>query len=223
MKIVKRSLWLICLLAIAGIFLASGYVCGRPSREPLSNKISKNTYEIGRLLVDVEKRKIHLTGRVVRTKGWVQFLFYAPGYLWLKEESAIIIDADLSSLQTAMALLDWKLWQQLWEKRSRDGDVKVKLNWENGNSVLAPKLLKKADDTGFSDLIFVGSPYFDEAVLGGRFSGPCSLCPLFTLEERALRKEFIRPSGKSGYFLDEDSMPPKGISLKITIELGREN
>jgi len=221
MKIVrkKRNLWLICLLVIAGTFLISSCVYGLPKKEPLSYKALKNKYEIGGLLVDAEKGEIHLTGRVVNHKGWVQFLFYASGYKWLKEESAIVIDADLSSLQTALALLDWKLWHRLWEKKSRDEDIKVTLNWENGNNILATKLLKKANDIRFSDLIFVGSPYFDEAVLGGGFSGPCSRCPLFTLEEKALRKQFTRPSGKSGYFLDENLMPPKGTYLKITIKL----
>ncbi len=221
MKIVrkKRNLWLICLLVIAGTFLISGYVPGLAKKKPLSYKALKNEYEIGGLLVDAKKGEIHLTGQVVNHQGWVQFLFYAPGYKWLKEESAIVIDADLSSLQTALALLDWKLWHRLWEKRSRDEDIKVTLNWENGNNILATKLLKKANDIRFSDLIFVGSPYFDEAVLGGGFSGPCNRCPLFTLEEKALRKQFIRPSGKSGYFLDENLMPPKGTYLKITIKL----
>ncbi|TET93275.1 hypothetical protein E3J33_02230, partial [Candidatus Aerophobetes bacterium] len=103
MKIVrkKRNLWLICLLVIAGTFLISSCVYGLPKKEPLSYKALKNKYEIGGLLVDAEKGEIHLTGRVVNHKGWVQFLFYAPGYKWLKEESAIVIDADLSSLQTA--------------------------------------------------------------------------------------------------------------------------
>ena len=211
------------LLAVAGIFLISSYVSTLAKKEPVSYKISKDEYEIGRLFVDTEKSEIHLTGQVVKTKGWVQFLFYAHGYKWLKEESAIIIDADLSSLQTAIALLDWKLWQRLWEKKGRVQDIKVKLDWENGKSILATKLLKKANDIQFSDLIFVGSPYFDEAVLGEGFSGPCSRCPLFTLEEKALRKQFIRPSGKSGYFLDEDLMPPKETCLKIIIKLGREN
>ena len=221
MKLVrkKRNLWLICLFVIADIFLISGSVCTLAKKEPVSYQPSKNKYEIGGLFVDAQKSEIHLTGRVVKAEGWVQFLFYCHGYRWLKEESAIIIDADLSSLQTAIALLDWKLWQRLWEKKVRDEDIKVTLNWEGGNSILATTLLKKNDDIRFSDLIFVGSPYFDEIVIGEGFSGSCSLCPLFTLEEKALRKEFIRPSGNSGYFLDEDLMPPKGTYLKITITL----
>ena len=224
MKIVKRrrSLCLICLLIIAGVFLVSAYVPSLAEEEPVSNKTSKSKYEIDHLFVDTEKREIHLTGRVVKTKGWVQSLFYAHGYKWLKKESAIIIDADLSSLQTAIALLDWKLWQRLWEKRSRDEDIEVTLNWEDRNNILASKLLKEANDICFFDLIFVGSPYFDEIVIGEGFSGPCSRCPLFALEEKALRKEFIRLSGKSGYFLNEDLMPPKGTSLKITITLAEK-
>ena len=213
---------MICLLIIAGVFLISTYVPGLAEEEPISNKTSKSKYEIDHLFIDTEKREIHLTGRVVKTKGWVQSLFYVYGYKWLEKESAIIIDADLSSLQTAIALLDWKLWQRLWEKRSRDEDIKVTLNWENRNNILATKLLKEANDICFFDLIFVGSPYFDEIVIGEGFSGPCSRCPLFTLEEKALRKEFIRLSGKSGYFLNEDLMPPKGTSLKITITLAEK-
>ena len=213
---------MICLLIISGVFLISTYVPGLAEEEPVSNKTSKSKYEIDHLFVDTEKREIHLTGTVVKTKGWVQSLFYAYGYKWLKKESAIIIDADLSSLQTAIALLDWKLWQRLWEKRSRNEDVKVTLKWENGNNILATKLLEEADDICFFDLIFVGSPYFDEIVIGEGFSGPCSRCPLFALEEKALREEFIRPSGKSGYFVNEDLIPPKGTSLKITIILAEK-
>ena len=205
---------MICLLIIAGVFLVSAYVPSLAEEEPVSNKTSKSKYEIDHLFVDTEKREIYLTGRVVKTKGWMQSLFYAYGYKWLEKESAIIIGADLSSLQTAIALLDWKLWQRLWEKRSRNEDVKVTLKWENGNNILATKLLEEADNICFFDLIFIGSPYFDEIVIGEGFSGPCSRCPLFALEERALRKEFIRPSGKSGYFLNQDLMPPRELLLK---------
>ena len=219
----KRNARVICLLAVAPVLLMSGPTFGLAKKEPVCREISQDKYEIGPLFVDAEKREIHLTGRVMKREGWVQFLFYCHGYRWLEEESAIIVDADLIFLQTAIALLDWELWHGLWEKKVRDGDIKVKLNWRNGKSIPATQLLKDGDGVQFSELIFLGSPYFDEAVLGEAFSGSCSLCPLYALEEKALRKEFVRPSGKSGYFLDENLMPPNGTYLKITIGLGKEN
>jgi len=219
----KRNAWLICLLAVVTIFLVSESTSSLTKKEPVCREISQDKYEIGPLFVDAEKREIHLTGQVMKREGWVQFLFYCRGYRWLEEESALIIDADLIFLQTAIALLDWELWDGLWEKKVRDEDIRVKLNWKNGKSILATQLVKDGDDVQFSDLIFLGSPYFDEAVLGEIFGGSCSLCPLYSLEEKALRKEFVRPSGKSGYFLNKDLMPPRGTYLEITIGLEKEN
>ncbi len=219
----KRNAWVICLLAVVPVLLMSGPTFSLARKEPACREISQDKYEIGPLFVDAEKREIHLTGRVMKREGWVQFLFYCHGYRWLEEESAIIIDADLIFLQTAIALLDWKLWHGLWEKKVRHEDIRVKLNWKSRTSILATQLVKDGDGVQFSDLIFLGSPYFDEAVLGEAFSGSCSLCPLYSLEEKALRKEFVRPSGKSGYFLNEDLMPPTGTYLKITFRLEKEN
>jgi hypothetical protein len=180
--------------------------------------LNAETYKIGNINVDTEKREIELYGTVQKNKEWVQFLFYAKGYKWLKDECAIVLDTDLGSLQNAIALLDWRLWQKLWQERTRDENIKVTLNWDDKEKIKPDNLIKTNDKTGFVDLIFLGSPYFDQIVLGSTFSGPCSSCPLFTLEETALRKLFVRPSGKSGYILNTEKMPPVGTKVMIKIK-----
>jgi hypothetical protein len=51
-------------------------------------------------------------------KGGGPYLLYAHGYGWLEEESAIVTDARLADVQKAIALLDWKLWDDLWFRKT---------------------------------------------------------------------------------------------------------
>ncbi|MBU4047668.1 hypothetical protein KKB01_04240, partial [bacterium] len=63
--------------------------------EIIQERAEENIYRIGNIVIDKNKEEMYFTGRVAKTKGWVQFLIYAYGYKWLEEEAAIISDARL--------------------------------------------------------------------------------------------------------------------------------
>jgi len=145
-------------------------------------------------------------------------LLYLQGYKWLEEESAIVSQANLLDLQQAIALLDWKLWDDLWYRKKGGEQLSMSLQWEEGEDlkkVQAREVINTRDALGIEDLVFLGSPYFDPMVLGSSSWTDCTICPLFPLEQKMLREEFRRESGQSGY---EVNLPPEGTRVTVIIE-----
>ncbi len=171
-----------------------------------------------------DRRIVSFDGRVLRDRGWVQFLLYAPGYEWLRDESAIETEVDLRQLQLALASLDWRLWDRLWAQGADVPGIRVDIAygdraWTPGE-FLAPEefLALEAQTIGFRHLLFPGSPYFDAVAL--RAGGPpCSLCPVFPLEQAVLRQRFVRRDGRSGYELRTGALPRPGTRVRLTIVL----
>ncbi len=179
-------------------------------------------YKIGDVIVDEDRGKIQFAGQVYKDRGRVQFLVYAHGYKWLKEESAIIASIKLIDLQRAIALLDWKLWDDLCYRKESEKTkhLLLFLKWD-GKEIAAKEVVTSEDALGIGDFIFLGSPYFDPIALEASPSVDCAKCPIFPLEEKALRKEFEKPSGQSGYQLNSQLMPPEGTQVTIIIKYKR--
>jgi hypothetical protein len=141
----------------------------------------------------------------------------------LKEESAIISEARLLDLQKAIALLDWELWDELWYRKNQKSKIKnqkLKLFVKWGEEeIAAQKLVLTEDKLEIGDFVFLGSPYFDPIALEAPPGVDCRLCPIFPLEEKALRELFIRGSGQSGYELNSALSPPKGTKVTIIIRI----
>ena len=71
------------------------------------------------------------------------------------------------------------------------------------------------------DVVFLGSPYFDQIVLLRPSSVPCQLCPIFPLEKKSLRQGFVRKSGESGYRLKPGILPEIGRQVRVEIRMVR--
>ena len=219
----KRLLLMWVLLTIGATLVVGLHLL--QGRKEVSEEIieEEGIYRIGKVTVDTEKGQIQFAGRIFKDQGWVQFLIYARGYKWLKEESAIIADVKLADLQKAIALLDWRLWDELWYKKTEDGEQETEnrklllfVQWDR-KKIPAQELVLSEDKLAIGDFIFLGSPYFDHIALEASPGMDCRLCPVFPLEEKALRELFIRESGQSGYELNSPLFPPEGTEIRIAI------
>jgi len=104
------------LLLIWGL-LAAGVMLALTSHLMHKQKADEKIIEkdrIGSVSVDTKNGEIWFKGKVFKDKSWVQHLVYLEGYKWLKDESAIIAAARLVDLQRAIAILDWKLWDEIY-------------------------------------------------------------------------------------------------------------
>jgi len=166
----------------------------------------ENRYAIGGVNIDKSRKEISFDAAVRKNTGWVEFLIYVEGYKWLKEECAIVSSVKLSDLQKAFALLDWKLWDDLWYRKTT-GLTK---------SLFVYIELKKKQypaEGSIKDLIFLGSPYFDTVVLEEGPSNLCSSCPIYPLEQKSIKQEI----GKKGYLFNDKLILPVGEKVKIII------
>lgn len=219
-----------------------------PHKKKIDEKITvkEGVYRIGGVNADTKKEKIWFKGRVFKDKGWVQHLVYLEGYKWLKDESAIISEARLIDLQRAIAILDWKLWDESRYGKTRnqkpdpqghpDAEIGagvprrirvprrnqkllLSIQWDE-KEIPAYELVLAKDRLELGDFVFLGSPYFDYIALMAPPGVDCRQCPLFALEEKALRELFVRESGHSGYELNPERMPPCGTEVTIVIKGG---
>lgn len=211
----RTKLWLL----IFGLVAALAILILIPSsKKKADEKITEKegVYRIGNVSADTKKGEIQFKGKVFKDKGWVQHLVYLQGYKWLKDESAIISEARLTDLQRAIAILDWKLWDELYFERKAKMPIFVK--WR-GKEIPGHELVLVKDNLELGDFLFLGSPYFNHIALGVPSGVDCRLCPLFALEEKALRELFVRESGQSGYELNSQRMPFQGAEVTIIIRL----
>jgi len=198
--------------------------------EIIQEKAEENIYRIGNIIIDKNKEKILFSGKVAKTKGWVQFLIYVDGYKWLEEEAAIISEARLKDLQLSLALLDWKYWDEFYYmKRGEEIDFETEelellLRWEEDNkfkTIKARETIIIKETTDYLRLpcfIFLGYPLFDSIVLDSELRTSCLGCPFFPIEEKTLRQLFRRNSGESGYGINTEVMPPLNTEINIIIK-----
>jgi hypothetical protein len=213
-------------LVIVGAILLIGYTLilitkeREEARPPLMLK--EDLYRLGDIVIDTVKGEIQFKAKVQKREGWVQHLVYLHGYKWIKEESAIIAQGKLSDLQKAIALLDWRLWDRLWYEKqiTREKELLLFVQWDR-KEIPAQELVLSEDKLEIGDFIFLGSPYFDHIALEASPGVDCRVCPIFPLEEKALRETFIRESGESGYELNSERMPPQGTEVTIIIKLSK--
>lgn len=172
----------------------------------------------GVIAMEEGEGRISFSGIVSQDAGEVTFLISARGYPWVEDESAVVSDVRLNNLQLAVAMLNWRLYDDIWFGRSEGEGVEVYISWDD-EIHNARDLIDTDEHLGAARLIFFGSPYFDHIALEGT-TGDCTICPIFPLEQQAMREQFERESGKAGYKLS-DRMPPAGTEVIIILEVER--
>jgi len=176
----------------------------------------------GDIAIYEEEAKIRFPATINKEEGWVQHLIYLQGYQWLKDKSAITTDTHLAALQKAFALLDWELWDYLWQGLDSEKVYGVRVYiYHEGEKRPASSFVLAQDTLYVGDIMFLGSPYFDTIAFGAPAEVDCTLCPVFPLEQEALNERFQRKSGLTGYDLNENLMPAKGSKVEVIIYLPR--
>lgn len=205
------------------LLLITGVLClvytKLTTQKPIETKIKiydESKYNIGNVRIDKSKKEISFDAVVRKNTGWIQFLIYVEGYKWLKEECAIVSSVKLSDLQKAFALLDWKLWNDLWYRKTTDLTKSVTVYIElKKRQYPAEDFIKEKDKIdGIKDIVFLGSPYFDTVVLDEDPSNLCSSCPVYPLEQKSIKKAI----GKKGYLLNDKLILPIEEKMKIIIK-----
>lgn len=218
----SKFIWIFLITVIFLLMAVNFYFSKR--KTDVSLIIDEYRYQLGDIIVDLDRREISFQGVVKKDNGKVQFLIYLQGYKWLEEHSAIVSHAKLSDLQKAIALLDWEIWEEIIQRSAgyiletkQQDRLSVMIKYKN-KEVNARDLVIADDMLRFSDFIFPGSLYFDAIALegGGQFTD-CLQCPLFPVEQKILNASFIRESGESGYQINGHAFPGLGQVVDVLI------
>jgi len=132
------------------------------------------------------------------------FLFYFNGYPWLKDYCIFISSSSLRELQTAIAMIDWQLWDKIYTKKFSPKlkiEIYTDTGWESLDDILLIKNFNSYQTT------FWGSPVYDNIVLERSYTtNKCSSCALLPLEESlflkglvSLNYKFLKPLKKQKF------------------------
>jgi len=203
-------------LVLAMLLLLSGCTA---RRDGLTRENGSN-YAFGEVTVCKTTATIRFSGVVNQDTGWVQHLFALNGYQWLEEKAAIISPANLADLQKAFALLDWQLWDQLWQGIDSQTAYAVQVYvYYAGQTSPARTFVEAPDVLNVGDLIFLGCPYFDAVALSASADLACALCPVLPLEQAALGPRFVRANGASGFTINAYRMLPAVSRVEVVIKI----
>ncbi|HAZ30279.1 TPA: hypothetical protein DCY65_01750 [Candidatus Acetothermia bacterium] len=187
---------------------------------------SPTVVRFGDVAVCQDAREIRFAGEVRQAEGSVLLLLHLTGYQWLEQEAAIVSPSRLVDLQQAIALLDWRLWDRLWqgEREAGGAAVEVRIGW-GGEEESATDLLDTRYSLGLGDLVYLGSPLFDPLFLARcERTALCvalirrDQCPLFLLHD-AIEEQLARDCGQRGYRLNPGRLPPVGTPVTVLIRV----
>lgn len=212
----------VILFILAGYSVYTNRQNNLPSYAESTYNDSKNIYNLNGVLIDTTNHLLIIEGTVLQHKNDVQFLFYAQGYNWLREDCAIELNTDLKSLQKGMAFFNWKLWDDLWQDKNEYQVGYPEIFIKHKSDTINPfDLIKATDSLSFRDLIFFGSPFFDDIAFKTPPEVDCTKCPMFETESSFLREKFKRESGESGYSIRVGLMPNVGEKIKVVIDFSK--
>ena len=181
-------------------------------------------YILGTIEVSHEEGVIRFPAKVMKNSGDAMFVLYVQGYRWMEKESAIVSGARLQDLQFSLASLNWQDWDDLWNRKKTEETAKYKLfvAWtKDGKNFRkqATELVqaKGEKDLYLWDLVFLGSPAFDDYITDDSAYGECSRCPVFDIEKKTILGLLGDKKEEVGYNINSDNMPPQGSEVVIEI------
>lgn len=226
MKVSRRHSLCVWLVLVAGAVAVVGYHASRrhgavtPRRAAPADAEDAGAWRFGLVRVDRNVRTVSFPATVARRSGSVSFLIYVRGYKWLKDECAIVSAAELADVQTALAALDWRLWDFLWtggaEGEAPPQTPRIEVIWQGGHCN-ARRLIADPEGLGARDLLFFGSPALDPMVLGADAQQTCESCPLLPLERAHLREAFKQAGRGERCELNAELMPERGTEVTVII------
>ncbi len=156
------------------------------------------------------KAEINFPGSINDIAQSVQFLF-SPELPSIQIRCLITAKVKLVDLQNAIALLDWRYWEQL--RNSSDAPLEFLVQWKENNytkHVKATEVVKE-DRLKLGDLIFLGTE-FQWQELALRQTQLPSACPIVLEEE----------PGRNTYEVSSSLLPPSGTKVALILRASRE-
>jgi hypothetical protein len=180
-----------------------------------------NGYEFGLVTVDTVRHEVSLPARVARDTGHVLLLLNLTGYPWLDDSAALTSPARLLDLQQAIASLDWALWDSLWTGKRPGRPMTLRFGTLEADQVATPieSGPSAVSRQPLADVVFLGMPEFDPAVLESGEDPNCRTCPAFSEESRMILEVLRRRNGAAGYQLRPGVLPKPGAGITITIQI----
>ncbi len=158
-------------------------------------EISKTKYKFGGIVADVQKRLIIFEARINKTSGIALFLIHLSGYNWLREKAAIVSDEKLANLQKAVALIDWRLWDEIYAQNLKSASDRLRIILSQGVVYMDSRELVADNKIYASEILFLGNPVYDSVALSESDSALCNICPIFPAEKKEILSSLKSPDG----------------------------
>lgn len=139
------------------------------------------------IITDIPNKTIIFEAKLVQTNSVYEkyFLFYFKGYPWLKNFCVFESSSTLQQLQTAIATIDWQLWDKIYTQNFSP-KIEIYINTyknNNENWELLSNFLK-TNNFFSKQTIFWGSYLYDDIVLNNNYkNSKCSTCQILPLEQ----------------------------------------
>ncbi|MEN3014127.1 MAG: hypothetical protein ABDH23_05920 [Endomicrobiia bacterium] len=147
----------------------------------LSCKNYKPKHIFSQIEVDRFNKTISFKAYLNDTPSEKYFIFYFQSYPWIRDYAIFCSSAPLKELQTALALIDWELWNKIYTNKFSP-QMEIKILHENQWFLIHE--IMKLKNLNTYQTIFWGLPGYDEVVLNdGYYVSRCSGCELLPLEQ----------------------------------------
>ncbi|MEO0088979.1 MAG: hypothetical protein ABIK56_00400 [candidate division WOR-3 bacterium] len=180
----------------------------------LTKNSQKRIFELRKksVIVDSINKIIIFPGKVNKNKGEVQFLINLKGYEWLNEKASILSNIPLTTLQNALAFLDWALWESLYIYKRLTRKISVLIITHEKEIPAESLILTKNTPLNILNLIFLGDPYWDNFILKEKFDN-CKKCSFLEEEIKFINKSFSQKYSLNTKFFPSD----KEVKIKLIL------
>jgi hypothetical protein len=197
-------------------------IADTPNTPPII-RVSQSTYQIGKILLDVEKREVRFPGKVNMAKGVIELLACAPG--GKRHESILIVYIIPYHLQVSLLLLGLNYGDNInyqGDPTIPQGDsVEVWVKWNRNNE----EFIVRGEDFIFdlvsrktmkhTHWIFSGSK-----VINGTFMADMEGSIITTFHDPYTIIDNPLPGGGNDelYVVNETLVPPKETEIQLIIK-----
>jgi len=154
----------------------------------------------------MSKAEIYFAGSINNVTQSVQFLL-SPQLPNIQIRCLIPAEVKLVDLQNAIALLDWRYWEQL--RASNDASLELLVQWKENSDTKQVKAAEvvKERQLKLGDLIFLGTE-FQWQELALTQPGLSSACPIVPSQEEQQRV---------AYEVSSSLLPPSGTQVTLIL------
>ncbi|MBC8229696.1 hypothetical protein H8E77_09140 [bacterium] len=204
-------------------------------------KIKDGVYQIGNLILDVNKNEITVPGRIRKTQGIIEYL--ATGELGKTHESVLVLDVEPIHLQVALLRLGMEFGSNLryqgdplppkgdpaeiwveWEvSKLRDGEAPAEL----GVDQTGKRILHRAEDLVYdimkgapmehTNWIFTGSRIIDNRIFAAQATQ--SIIAIYRDADAIFNNPLPGGADDNTYRVNSEVVPSENTKIKLIIKM----